>query len=553
MKNYLFLTILAPLICTTVTGQTIDAVSRTIYGAIASTTYASQIAGVKLDCNLSANFTGAGCTNNDAAINGLLATATAVHPVTLIMDGGTVTSGLLIPSTGNVTIQCTGWDAGFVLISGSNAHMLNNVFAGDPYTWATTPGTPGQNVTIRDCRWNGNQPHAGTGPASWQGANGNWLGGLYLDNLTHVLIEHNWFYDIATYNIHFNAVTDGIVENNRLDAVAQGPHQDGVHVDGPSADIRVSHNWFNNSDDSMGFNATEGYGGPITGVIVDSNHCEGCLTAYRQLSNEFGGSAVNQQVSGVAVTNGSGWLRSSNGEACAAFRLGEQYSSGGGKTADIMQDISISNSAYTLTSADCVFVDVADNIGTLSLSNVHWLSPVGATSFLHFYSGSTISNFVCRACGIHRTTTGNAAAVFAVVPNFSGSIPSADIISRLDLDFAITNEQGQSYPALPYLIDVQAGSGIGTFVLNSLDPALSPTLLNGNEWSRIANFYGPGVSTYYRITTYANLPPATYPGLKASISDSNAGGAWGATEGGGSAGHYAEETSNGTNWTVTGK
>jgi hypothetical protein len=303
----------------------------------------------------------------------------------------------------------------------------------------------------------------------------------------------------------------------------------------------------------MGFNATEGYGGPITGVIVDSNHCEGCLTAYRQLSNEFGGSAVNQQVSDVAVTNGTGWLRSSNGTACAAFRLGEAFSSGGGKLPDIMQDISISNSAYTLTSADCVFVDVADNIGTLSLSNVHWLSPVGATSFLHFYSGSTISNFVCRACGIHRTTTGNAAAVFAVIPNFSGSIPSADIVSRLDLDFAVTNEQGQSYPALPYLIDVQAGSGIGTLILNSLDPTLSPTLLNGNEWSRISNLYGPGVSSYWRNTTYANLPPATYPGLKVSISDSNAGGVWGATEGGGSAGHYAEETSNGTNWTVTGK
>ena len=86
-----------------------------------------------------------------------------------------------------------------------------------------------------------------------------------------------------------------------------------------------------------------------------------------------------------------------------------------------------------------------------------------------------------------------------------------------------------------------------------MDPVHSPTLLNGNEWSRVTNFYGPGVSTYFRNTTYANLPPPTYPGLSVSISDSNAAGVWGATEGGGSPGHYAQLNSNGTNWTVTGK
>lgn len=550
MKKLLLLSIFSFVVCVAAIAQTIQANYPTVYGAASTIVYASHIPGVKLDCNLSTNFTGAGCTNNDTAINGFLATATAANPITLIMDGGSATAGIVIPATGYVTIHCFNWGAGFVLLSGSNVHMLRNTPA-FTYTWATTPGTPGQNVEISGCRWNGNQPNAGTGSASWQAPNALWLNGLYLDNLTHVLIDHNWFYNIPTYNVHFNAVADGIVEHNRVDAVAQGPHQDGVHVDGPSSDIRVSHNWFNNSDDAVAFNATEGYGGPIARVLVDSNHCAGCLTAYRQLSNEFGGSATNQQVSGVAVTNGTGWLQSSNGVGCAAFRLGESWSSGGGKTADIMQDISVSNSAYTLASADCVFVDVADNIGTLSMSNVHWLSPVGATSFLHFYSGSTISNFVCRACGIHRTTTGSAAAVFAVIPSFSGSIPSAVVISRLDLDFAVTNEQGQGYSALSYLIDVQSGSSIGNLVLNSLDPALSPTLLNGNEWSRVGALYGPGVSSYWRNTTYANLPPASYSGLDASITDSTTQ-TWGATAAG-SASSYAHVGSNGTNWTVTGK
>jgi hypothetical protein len=89
--------------------------------------------------------------------------------------------------------------------------------------------------------------------------------------------------------------------------------------------------------------------------------------------------------------------------------------------------------------------------------------------------------------------------------------------------------------------------------MTAMDPANNPTLLNGNEWSRIAGFYGPGTAAYYRNTVYSNLPPATYTGLTATISDSNAGGVMGSSEGGGSAGHFAEETSNGTHWTVTGK
>jgi hypothetical protein len=117
----------------------------------------------------------------------------------------------------------------------------------------------------------------------------------------------------------------------------------------------------------------------------------------------------------------------------------------------------------------------------------------------------------------------------------------------------VLNEQGQSYAAIPYALDVQTGGAIGTLILTSMDPALITSLLNGNEWSRIGAFYGTGVSTFYRNTTYANLPPATFAGLSASITDSAAGGIWGAIETGGSAGHYAQLSSNGTNWTVTGK
>jgi hypothetical protein len=60
--------------------------------------------------------------------------------------------------------------------------------------------------------------------------------------------------------------------------------------------------------------------------------------------------------------------------------------------------------------------------------------------------------------------------------------------------------------------------------MTAMDPSNNPTLLNGSEWSGIASFHGAAVSTYYRNTTYANLAPALFVGLKATIGDSGAGG-----------------------------
>ena len=258
--------------------------------------------------------------------------------------------------------------------------------------------------------------------------------GISLDNLAHVLIDHNWFYNIATYNVHLEACTDCIVQNNRFDAVQQGPHQDGVHVDGPSNQIRINHNWFNDSDDSIGINAAEGYGGPIIGVIVDGNICVGCLTAYRQLSSENGTTPENETITGVIVSNGSGTIRSSNGVYGAILRLGESYN--GAKTADIMQDISVSNMSYATLDNTSVGIDIADNIGTLSISNFHLVNPEGPTPFLHFYSAATISNLICHSCGVHRTAIGNGNMPFAI-------IPTGDNITRLDMDYTLTDQQGQ--------------------------------------------------------------------------------------------------------------
>jgi hypothetical protein len=115
----------------------------------------------------------------------------------------------------------------------------------------------------------------------------------------------------------------------------------------------------------------------------------------------------------------------------------------------------------------------------------------------------------------------------------------------------VVNQPGQTYAALPYLWDFQTGASVGEYIMTDQDPTLAPTLLNGNEWAQIGSFYGAGVSSYFRNTAYANLPPATFAGLSASVSDSTTQ-VWGAAVSGGSS-NYAQVGSNGTNWTVTGK
>jgi len=565
MKKLLLLTILAPLICVTVTGQAIDAVSRTIYGATSTITYASRIAGVKLDCVPSTGLTAAGgaCTDNTSAINAVLATATVAHPVDLILDGGTSTTGIYGPAGGYWSIDCLNWDNGFFVSTGANAHVIRNISGQNSYTWNSVPGIPGKNVAIRNCFINGNRGNGTSGDSNSgnarQAANGNWLFGVYLENMAHVRIEHNWFYDEPSFNLLLNSCKDCIVDSNRFDAVSQAINQDGVHIDGLSSQIRVLNNWGNSTDDFIALNAPEGISGPITDVVLSGNHCAACLALFLAYGGAYSGPNGSVTVSHVVADNNTISVATSPaGVEGTCFLLGFAFVAQG--TTDVMDDFLISNSTCTTLDKNSGFAVIADNVGSLHFSNVDWISPSGncpcqgsylPRPMIDFYlvdqSAITVSDLRINGASIYRTATGNTGSWLA-------NVPATVTIKRMEVGgFAVTNETGQSYAALPYLMDLQNGGAIGAFVLDGIDPALSATLLNGNEWSRITNFYGPGVSTYYRNTTYANLPPATYPGLKASISDSNAGGVWGANEGGGSAGHYAEVNSNGTNWTVTGK
>ena len=516
-----------------------------------STVYYASKSGAKLDCNLSTGLqigTGGTCTNNDAVLNGILAQASATNPVTLILDGPTITTGLVGPATGYWTIDCLNWSNGIYMAPGSNSHAIRNVAQqnGDAHS-NVTPGTPGQSVQIRNCYINGNRGNGTTGNSNSgnprQAANGNWIYGISIDNMQQVRIQNVWLYNSPSFQLTLNACTDCEIAGFRSDEnFGSVDNIDGIHVDGPSAQIRIVDPRFVANDDSIALNAAEGYGGTIRDVSISGSQCVSCLTALRVLADEDG-AATNAAVQNVTFTNGSGTIADSSAQS-NVFALGYIHSNTA--ATDIIQSVRISNSTYTTTSSAASFVLVSDNIGELSMNNVTWMSPAGAGPWLALNSSSpTIGSYTCTACTIYRNTAGHAAAYW-------GLIPSGAAIGRIEMNgAAVVNQPGQTYSALPYGWDVQSGGSVGTFVMTAMDPANNPVLLNGNEWSRIASFYGAGVSTYYRNTTFANLPLAAYPGLQVSIGDSTTQ-TWGAAAVGGGSG-YAQLTSDGTNWTVTGK
>src|SRR5262249_41644043 len=120
---------------------------------------------VALDCDLStgAKIGGGTPTDNAAAINAVLATATATGPVHLIIDGGSaIGSPILIPPTGHVTISGRGWNDGLFVKAGSNCNAIQNFADTDLAIYqAWQPGgaqsIAGSNVTIRDLRIVGNR------------------------------------------------------------------------------------------------------------------------------------------------------------------------------------------------------------------------------------------------------------------------------------------------------------------------------------------------------------------------------------------------------------
>lgn len=476
----------------------------------AFTAFASQLTGDHDSCNLSTGLTASGtaCADHTAALNAFLSTATENSPVRLIQDIGSLVKGLQLPATGHVTIECSGWDTGYFVAPGSNAHAIRNLPAPDGYSVSLAPGAPGRNVEIKNCRINGNRGNGTTGNANSGDARespkGNWLFGIYLDNVQHVRVTHNWIYDAPTFGILCNACTDAVFDGNRLDAPSHQLNQDGIHVDGPSNQIRISNNWCNTPDDCIAMNAAEGYGGAIDGVSVTNNQCVECLTAYRQLSNEEG-AMRNAAVRNVIISNYAGTLKDSSGIIAVALRLGEVHA--GSTKADIMQTVQAANLSFSSESPDAYMIEIDDNLGTLDVNGLTWSSPRGANALLNFRAAASVSSASLRGIRIMRNEEGHMGAYLLKVPRGCA-------IQNLHLDGVfIENQALASYSPVSSLLAVPEGGEIANVDIGALDPTNILALASADDYKRIGRLRGAGLAA-----TGFPVPDAIVPNLVPYIS-----------------------------------
>lgn len=461
---------------------------------------ASSIPGVVLDCNLQTGtkIGGGTATDNTAAINALLATASATNPIHLILDGPTITTGIVLPSGGYVWLQGIGIGSGIYVKSGSNADAIQN---GIPYNvggFAPTIPAPAQTgpVTISDFYINGNRGNGTTGNSNSGNPRGvtgvYWYCNIALYGVQNLRILRMYIYDSPTYSIRLMNCSAVTVAFNYIynPNVTTGVNNDCVHFDAPILSAQVIGNYLNNngSDDGVAFNAPEGYpNSNIDGCEVIGNTYQStlsCLRCYGDATHK-----VNNIIfSGNAAYN-----------AANCFVLGVSGTAG---TDDIaIRNLNIiGNSFYSPTT----LVMFQSNTGAVNMSSNMLLMGSAGTSILYFAAGSiTISDITISDFVVYRSTLSGSQTV-ALVNNPTGT---ASAISRLTLDgFKISDEQGTAYAAMSPLMPM-VNLTISLLHIADLDWQHITTL--ADTWANITNVTGmwqPESNIQSKTGAYTILP-----------------------------------------------
>ena len=273
---------------------------------------ASQL-GCALDCKLETGrnkVTGGPATDDGPRINAAMAAATADHPITLIIDGSALVSGLFMPAGGHWSIAGLGCGTGFFIASGTNNDSIHN---GPPNAAVPfDPGPPapprGSNVSLSNFTMNGNQGNGFNGNSTTgmpQGRQTGFFLCINLMNLDNITVENVVVVNSPAY--HFRVSNVGNVTVSGCVMVSSGANTDGLHFDGPANDINISGCSFTMNDDSIAMNCPEGYGGDISRVTITDCVFNGfsLLRLYTKINNP-GVNPVAYYIDTVTVSNCNG-------------------------------------------------------------------------------------------------------------------------------------------------------------------------------------------------------------------------------------------------------
>jgi hypothetical protein len=462
---------------------------------IAGMTYirASEI-GCALDCDLNTgrNKYNSGPATDDAPrINAAMATATLDHPITLIIDGSALISGLYMPAAGNWSIAGLGCGTGFFIKTGANSDGIHNgpPDAGVP----NNPGPPvpprGQNVSLSNFAINGNGGNGHNGDSTNGTRQGGWYFCVNLMNLNNITIQN-----VAAVNspsFHFRFVNCGYVHVSGCIMEAPNSYNDGLHFDGPANNITIDNCRFATGDDSIACNCPEGNGGDISDVTITNCIFNGF--SLLRLYTTSGGGAPTFRINNVTVSNCTGTCTED------AFMFGVAN----GSLPNSIDNVSITDCAVTAP----VLLAIAENFGTITVKNVNFTpNPEGLwflgpqpnhnCAFLRPsppYGGVTWvgSQLTITNCSIIRDQN---------TPFTPFILASESKIQNLQFDgFSVQNPKNLS--PLTQFIDLASG-GIGQLVIDSLNSQGILAPLYPDAWDSVALVTGKGtgvLATDWRI------------------------------------------------------
>jgi len=439
---------------------------------------ASEI-GCALDCNLENGrnkYRSGDATDDGPQINAAMASASADKPITLIIDGSALISGLFLPAGGYWNIAGLGCGTGFFVESGINNDGIHN---GPPNAAVPSdPGPPaparGMNVSLRNFTLNGNKGDGKSGDSTSgtsQGSSNTWYFGINLMNLNNIIIENVVVVNTPAYHIRLSNV--GNVAVSGCVMRTSGWNSDGVHFDGPANDIDISNCTFSTSDDAIALNCPEGYSGNISRVTV--TNCTFNSFSLMRLYTIIADGRPNFSVSSVSVSNCKGTFTQ------AAFNIGFLSSGNNPSPVDL------------LTVSDCTLMgpavlEVGENFGSITLNNVTFI-PIdsnGACGFLRlsqFYSATIVASYLTfNNCLISRASNIQAAAVI---------LGNASKIGNVVFNGFAVQDAGL-YSPIQALLNLKSAS-VGQMVINSLAGNNIATPMSSEQLLEVGSVCGSGV------------------------------------------------------------
>jgi hypothetical protein len=372
--------------------------------------YASR-AGCVADADLDA---GTWTTDNSAALNAVLARASASSPITLLIDGAYGASQLDVKN-GFITIEGMGAGTGLV-----NTKRTATIPGGDliynsnrQYFTTGSTSTVASHIKIKDLRLNGCRPDSDATRY------GSML--IHLENIDDIEVSGCYLQDIDAYGIELAACTRWTVDRCLFHGAAPtggpgtGSGQAGVQVEGACSFGTISDCYFRTHDDAIAINLGEtalgsgGTGSAGQNHIVSNCHFDQCLNGIRYYAG-----AVS--ASGLVVTN---CLAS-----CWYHFVILNVEGGGGSGPH--RNVGVSNCQATLTGPTPIgYFYVCGVVPNLQASNFTMASPTQGVPLLTGANTASVRSASFDGLKIHYDANGSAADYL-----YDGSFPLDELTIR---------------------------------------------------------------------------------------------------------------------------